>query len=62
MNKKILFRLLSGVLCLLTLPFGAIVIFDRISRGPLEFDSTLKAGIAAFAWGIVMLVMVIRGR
>ena len=60
--QKVIFRFVSGGLCLLTLPFGILMLFERVYRGPFVFDSTCKAGIAGLLWGIVMLVMVIRGR
>lgn len=62
MGKTILFRVISVVVCLITMPYGVIVLYERGIRGPLIFDSTLKSGIAAFIWGIIMLVLTIRGR
>lgn len=60
--KTVMFRVISGILCLLTLPFGVLVLLEKIYQGPLEFDTTFKAGIAALASGIITLVMAIRGR
>jgi hypothetical protein len=62
MGKKILFRFLAAVLCLITLPYGVIVLYERLIVGPMLFDSTLKSGIAAFISGAILLVSAFRGR
>jgi NhaP-type Na+/H+ or K+/H+ antiporter len=60
--EKLLFRIISGILCILTLSFGILVLVERINQRQFNFDTTFKAGIAALAWGVITLVMTIRGR
>lgn len=62
MTKKILFRILSGLLCFVFLSFGVIVVYDRVNNMPLVWDSTFKVAIASFIWGIYLLIKFMRGK
>lgn len=59
--RNLIFRLISGLLCALILPFGCYVLYRYIFIGPFKYDGTFKAGIAAFFWGIVMLIATLKG-
>jgi len=59
--RNLVFRLISGLLCVLMLTFGCYVLYRYIFIGHFQYDGTFKAGIAAFFWGIVMLVATLKG-
>lgn len=60
--KKIIFRLISGVLAIGFLFFGIGYIYNGIKHKPFEFDSTFKVALASCYCGIHMLVLCIRGK
>lgn len=62
MLKKAAFRVLSLALFCLIFPFGVLILFEKLTHKPIVFDSTLKVGLAALVWGIVLLVIFIRGK
>ncbi len=64
LNPKVRFalRILAILVGLFFIFMGALALIDRISRPNFRFDSTVKFAIAAIGWGIVILVVVIRGR
>ena len=44
------------------LPYGVLVMYDKIFVGPFAFNNTFKVGIAALVGGIYMLIATFRGR
>lgn len=60
--RKILFRFFAGIHCLLMLPYGVLVMYDKIFVGPFAFNNTFKVGIAALVGGIYMLIATFHGR
>jgi hypothetical protein len=42
--EKLLFRIISGILCILTLSFGILVLVERINQRQFNFDTTWDGG------------------
>ena len=59
---RLLFRILAFFLSVLMIGMGSLALIDKITSYPIEFDSTFKIGIAGLVWGIVLLIVAIRGR
>ena len=57
-----IFRILSFILSVVFIPIGLLALKEKFGSHPVEFDSTFKFGIAALGWGIIFLIIGIRGR
>lgn len=55
-------RVLSFLLSVIFIPMGVLALKEKIGAEPIEFDSTFKFGIAALGWGIIFLIIGIRGK
>jgi len=59
---RLIFRILAFLLSILMITMGSLALIDKIGSTPIEFDSTFKIGIAGIGWGIILLIIAIRGR
>ena len=60
-NVRWRFRIFSAILSLLFLPMGIWELIDSLKAPHFVYDSSFKFGISATAFGIIFLVVAIRG-
>ncbi len=56
------FRGLAIILSIIFIPIGVLALKEKLAADAIQFDSTFKFGIAALGWGIICLIVGIRGR
>ncbi|PIE69736.1 MAG: hypothetical protein CSA21_00850 [Deltaproteobacteria bacterium] len=61
-KSRPVFRMVAFLLSLVSIPMGILALVEKFGSDPIEFDSTFKFGIAALGWGIIFLIIAIRGR
>ena len=59
---KVLLRILAILVGVFFIFMGILALCDRISHPNFQFDSTVKFAIASIGWGVVILVVAIRGK
>jgi hypothetical protein len=55
-------RIFSFLLASVFILAGSLALKERLFSDSIEYDSTFKFGVAALGWGIVLLIVAIRGR
>lgn len=61
-KTKPVFRSLVFVLSAVFILFGILALKEKVGSDPIEFDSTFKFGVAALGWGVILLIVCIRGK
>jgi len=61
-KARLKYRILSFILSVVFLIMGFLAIIEKTGEGQIKYDSTFKFGVAAVGWGVIFLVVAIRGR
>lgn len=56
------FRVLSWIIAVLFLVMGSMAVAEGGKEGGIVFGGNLKFGLASIFWGIIFLIVAIRGR